>query len=122
MNYRACCEASGRAWREPNRRFGPIPGREKYLDLMTIASDDELTKITLRAEAKRSVGRQRFRLAVERGADSSSELISSEDRALIGRSPQADLVINDPFVSRMHCEVATEEGVYILRDLGSINR
>jgi DNA-binding NtrC family response regulator len=88
---------------------------------MTIASDDELTKVTLRAEARRSVARQRFRLAVERGADFSSELISSEDRALIGRSPQADLVINDPFVSRMHCEVAVEEDGYVLRDLGSKN-
>jgi DNA-binding NtrC family response regulator len=88
---------------------------------MMIVPDDELTKVTLRAEPKRSVGRQRFRLAVERGADSSSELISSEDRALIGRSPQADLVINDPFVSRIHCEVAAEEDGYILRDLGSKN-
>jgi len=88
---------------------------------MTIVSDDELTKVTLRAEARRGVARQRFRLAVERGADFSSELISSEDRALIGRSPQADLVINDPFVSRMHCEVAAEEDGYVLRDLGSKN-
>jgi len=88
---------------------------------MTIVPDDELTKVTLRAEAKRSVGRQRYRLCVERGADSSSELISSEDRALIGRSPQADLVINDPFVSRIHCEVAAEEDGYVLRDLGSKN-
>ena len=88
---------------------------------MTIPSDDELTKVTLRAEPKRSVGRQRFRLAVERGTDSSSELISSEERALIGRSPRADLVINDPFVSRIHCEVAAEEDGYVLRDLGSKN-
>jgi len=88
---------------------------------MMIAPDEELTKITLRAEARRRVERQRFRLLVERGADAGSDLISSEDRALIGRSPQADLVINDPFVSRIHCEVATEEGLYILRDLGSIN-
>src|SRR5882724_10160807 len=90
-------------------------------ELMTIVSDEELTKVALRAEAKRSVGRNRFRLAVERGTDSSAELISSEDRALIGRSPQADLVIDDPFVSRIHCEVAAEEDGYVLRDLGSKN-
>ncbi|HEY3669091.1 MAG TPA: sigma 54-interacting transcriptional regulator [Polyangiaceae bacterium] len=88
---------------------------------MTIASEDEPTKITLRAEPKRSVERQRFRLLVERGADAGTDLISSEDHVLIGRSPQANLVINDSFVSRMHCEVVAEKGGYILRDLGSIN-
>ena len=89
---------------------------------MTIAPEEELTTATLRAEPPRSAGRQHFRLSVERGPGlSPPKLLSSEDRALIGRSPKADLVLDDPFVSRIHCEVAAEDDGYVLRDLGSKN-
>src|SRR5258705_2641666 len=82
---------------------------------------EEQTKITVRREAKVAVARQRYRLAIERGAGPSTELISSEDRVIVGRSPQADLVVDDAFVSRIHCEIVAEQEGFVLRDLGSIN-
>src|SRR5262245_13999822 len=40
---------------------------------------------------------------------------------VVGTSPECDLVVADPRVSRRHCEIAlTAEGI-VLRDLGSKN-
>ena len=39
----------------------------------------------------------------------------------IGRSAQCDVTVNDPTVSRRHCEVYTQNGEAYLRDLGSSN-
>lgn len=40
---------------------------------------------------------------------------------VIGRSPQCDLVIDDPSVSRRHAEVYQQNGQYYVRDLNSRN-
>jgi two-component system, NtrC family, response regulator GlrR len=61
----------------------------------------------------------RFRLRIERGKGPRSELLSEEERVVIGRSAQADLVIEDDSVSLIHCEVCAEEEQLVLRDLGS---
>jgi two-component system, NtrC family, response regulator GlrR len=82
---------------------------------------EEQTKITVRREVRQSVGRQRYRLTLDGGAGGATELVSSEDRVIVGRSPQADLVVDDDFVSRIHCEIVAEPEGFILRDLGSKN-
>jgi DNA-binding NtrC family response regulator len=82
---------------------------------------EEQTKITVRRDARTSVVRQRYRLTVERGAGLLGELVTSEERVIIGRSPQADLVVDDQFVSRIHCEIVAEPEGYVLRDLSSKN-
>lgn len=41
--------------------------------------------------------------------------------ALIGRGHNADLVLNDPQVSRLHARLELREGVVHLEDLGSLN-
>jgi two-component system response regulator GlrR len=82
---------------------------------------DESTKITIRREARPAPGPQCFRIAVERGAGPKTVLSSSEERVLIGRSPQADLVVDDETVSRIHCEITAEQEGFVLRDLGSRN-
>jgi transcriptional regulator with PAS, ATPase and Fis domain len=46
---------------------------------------------------------------------------SQGERIAIGSHPRASLVIDDPTVSRFHCEVALEEGRIVIRDLGSLN-
>lgn len=38
---------------------------------------------------------------------------------LIGRAPEADLVLSQPFVSRRHAEIVREHGKLLLRDSGS---
>ncbi len=42
-------------------------------------------------------------------------------RVVVGKSPEADLVVADVTVSRSHFEVVAEGGRYLLRDLGSTN-
>ena len=43
------------------------------------------------------------------------------DRALIGRSPDCDVFLDDVTVSRRHAELVREANVFTIRDLGSLN-
>ena len=43
------------------------------------------------------------------------------DRALIGRSPECDVFLDDVTVSRRHAELTKSGGAYSIRDLGSLN-
>ena len=43
------------------------------------------------------------------------------DRALIGRSPECDVFLDDVTVSRRHAELTREGSVFTIRDLGSLN-
>ena len=52
--------------------------------------------------------------------DGRSELLGSAG-ATLGRSREADIVIDDPNVSRKHAEVRPSGGSWIVRDLGSTN-
>jgi two-component system response regulator GlrR len=88
---------------------------------MTLPASEELTKINIRAEPVVAVQRRRFRLRLERGAGPRTDLTSGEERIIIGRGPQADLVIDDEAVSRIHCEIVWEGDSLVLRDLGSKN-
>lgn len=38
---------------------------------------------------------------------------------VVGRSPQADIVLSDRWVSRRHCEIDLCDGCLVVRDLGS---
>jgi pSer/pThr/pTyr-binding forkhead associated (FHA) protein len=39
----------------------------------------------------------------------------------IGRTPEADIILDDEKVSRMHCEVRLWDGEYVVKDLKSRN-
>jgi ABC transport system ATP-binding/permease protein len=43
----------------------------------------------------------------------------SQESVVIGRSTEADLVLSHPEVSRRHCRIVTQEGVFLIEDLGS---
>ena len=43
------------------------------------------------------------------------------DALVIGSSPDADIVVADPRVSRRHCELVISESGLLVRDLGSKN-
>ena len=45
----------------------------------------------------------------------------SQDRTVVGKSPEVDLPIADLTVSRQHFEVLHESGRYLVKDLGSTN-
>ena len=52
--------------------------------------------------------------------DGRTELLGSAG-AVLGRSREADVVVDDPNVSRRHAEVRPSGGSWIVRDLGSTN-
>jgi hypothetical protein len=61
-------------------------------------------------------------LVVTRGATAGSRYALSSATTSIGRHPESDVFLDDVTVSRRHAEVArTPEGLYLLRDVGSLN-
>jgi transcriptional regulator with GAF, ATPase, and Fis domain len=64
---------------------------------------------------------RKLRLVVVAGPDKGAQLVSAGQRVLIGTQPPADLVLADPKVSRLHCEIAIGDGRVVIRDEGSLN-
>ncbi len=57
-----------------------------------------------------------------RNAEGSNEIIQlSGNEVTIGRSPEADIVIRDEKVSRIHASVILWAGDFVIKDLGSRN-
>jgi phosphoserine phosphatase RsbU/P len=62
-----------------------------------------------------------IRLVVTAGKQPPRPVDLPADRATIGRSPRADLTLDDPFASRLHAELRGEGSVCWVSDLGSSN-
>ncbi|EEH63355.1 FHA domain protein [Gleimia coleocanis DSM 15436] len=60
-------------------------------------------------------------LIVQRGPNSGARFLLDSDQIVAGRSPQADIFLDDVTVSRKHCEFRVHEGGFAVRDLGSLN-
>lgn len=64
---------------------------------------------------------RRFRITVLKGPKTGHSWESGTDRCSIGSHPSNDLVIQDPTVSRFHCEVQIAKKGARIRDLDSLN-
>ena len=64
---------------------------------------------------------RRVRLEVESGTDKGQVFSSTGELLTVGTHASADVVLQDPAVSRFHCELALGEHAVVLRDLGSKN-
>ena len=60
-------------------------------------------------------------LRITDGKSVGNEFIFSQEVVRIGRLPESDLVLYDTGVSRAHCEILIDDGIYTLRDIGSSN-
>ena len=60
-------------------------------------------------------------LIVEKGMSDVSVVPLSEPPYVFGKSTQVDVVVDNPFVSRLHCEIVHQKGTLVIRDLGSKN-
>src|SRR5437870_4786597 len=76
---------------------------------------------TVRANQRDKLVVTRFRLVVTAGPDKGKELTSSGAAIVIGTQPPADLVLTDPKVSRLHCEIEIRNKRAVIRDDGSTN-
>jgi two-component system, NtrC family, response regulator GlrR len=63
----------------------------------------------------------RFRLTLTRGAGAGRNFTSSVERTVIGTQEHVDLRLEDPTVSRFHCEIVARGDRFVVRDLGSRN-
>ncbi|MDQ3335125.1 MAG: sigma 54-interacting transcriptional regulator [Myxococcota bacterium] len=64
---------------------------------------------------------RRFRVTVVAGTAAGATWQAAAERCAIGSHPSNDLAIDDPTVSRFHCELAIAGSVVHVRDLGSRN-
>jgi len=64
---------------------------------------------------------RRFRLTVVEGPKAGVTWESRSDRCSVGFHPSNDLVVEDPTVSRFHCEVRIADDGAHVRDLDSRN-
>jgi two-component system, NtrC family, response regulator GlrR len=64
---------------------------------------------------------RRFRLSAIEGPGKGISRESTADRLTVGSHALNDLVIDDPTVSRFHCEIRVEDGAAVVTDLRSKN-
>jgi two-component system response regulator GlrR len=84
----------------------------------------DATRPEPRAQRRSSLTVDRFRLrsASPASPEDAIDFVSSSPRIVIGRHERCDLVLaRDPSASSFHCEIAIEQGVATIRDLGSLN-
>jgi len=91
-------------------RAEPSQGEEGHT--MVYSTSDRISEPLREPDPRRPTARLRV--------GGRSELLGSEG-ATLGRSRDADIVLDDPNVSRKHAEVRPSGGSWIVRDLGSTN-
>ena len=60
-------------------------------------------------------------LVVQRGPSAGARFLLDADRTVAGRSPDADIFLDDVTVSRKHVEFVREGEGFVVRDVGSLN-
>lgn len=60
-------------------------------------------------------------LIMQRGPSAGARFLLDDDRTVAGRSPDADIFLDDVTVSRKHVEFVREGGGFVVRDVGSLN-
>ncbi|MGH3658742.1 MAG: FHA domain-containing protein [Micromonosporaceae bacterium] len=60
-------------------------------------------------------------LVVKRGPNAGSRFLLDSDLTTAGRHPESDIFLDDVTVSRRHVEFYRRDGVFSVRDVGSLN-
>lgn len=60
-------------------------------------------------------------LVVQRGPSAGARFLLDAERTVAGRSPDADIFLDDVTVSRKHVEFVREGDSFVVRDVGSLN-
>lgn len=60
-------------------------------------------------------------LVVKRGPNAGARFLLDNDVTRAGRHPESDIFLDDITVSRRHAEFVRGDGVYTVRDVGSLN-
>jgi transcriptional regulator with PAS, ATPase and Fis domain len=84
-------------------------------------TDDPRTTEALPGSAPRHVLVRECRLTITGGEHTGRVHAFAAERLVVGADARADLVIDDPTLSKFHCELRIVDGVTFVRDLGSRN-
>ncbi len=88
------------------------------------AEPESLAPIGLNAEEVAAVSalpRTSALLIMQRGPSSGARFLLDAERTVAGRSPSADIFLDDVTVSRKHAEFVRELDDFVVRDVGSLN-
>ncbi|WP_425953608.1 FHA domain-containing protein [Xylanimonas sp. McL0601] len=88
------------------------------------AAEEQVPRLPLTSEDAAAVGalpRHSALLVVQRGAGVGERFLLDSDRAVAGRSEQADIFLDDVTVSRKHAEFVRDGDRFVVRDIGSLN-
>ncbi|WP_454048648.1 FHA domain-containing protein [Cellulomonas sp. Marseille-Q8402] len=73
------------------------------------------------AAAVQALPRTSALLVMQRGPSSGARFLLDAERTVAGRSPNADIFLDDVTVSRKHAEFVRELDDFLVRDIGSLN-
>jgi pSer/pThr/pTyr-binding forkhead associated (FHA) protein len=97
-------------------RCGALLGRETVDETTLSLGPDEIEAASLADNIDGPA------LVVRSGGGRAGESFEAiGDHALIGRSPECDVFLDDVTVSRRHAELTRDGKVFTIRDLGSLN-
>jgi hypothetical protein len=97
-------------------RCGALLGRETVDEATMSLGPEEIEEASLANDIDGPA------LVVRSGGGRAGESFEAiGDRALIGRSPECDVFLDDVTVSRRHAELTRDGKIFTIRDLGSLN-
>jgi transcriptional regulator with GAF, ATPase, and Fis domain len=105
-----------RAYRDDRRR-GALP----FLSGCAAKADEKRVFPLLVAERKVELGRLEIQCEIVAGKPGDQTHVLEGDVCRIGSHPSNDLVLDDPTISRFHCRLARENGVWRVLDTESRN-
>jgi len=73
------------------------------------------------AAAVQALPRTSALLVMQRGPSAGARFLLDAERTVAGRSPSADIFLDDVTVSRKHAEFVRELDDFVVRDIGSLN-
>ena len=105
-----------------NQPFDPTA--TSIFGLAPVTEDVEDAPVALSArdrEAVEALPAGSALLIVQRGPNTGARFLLDPEVTNAGRSPKADIFLDDVTVSRKHCQFIASNGGHIVRDSGSLN-
>ncbi|MBC7289757.1 MAG: FHA domain-containing protein [Actinotalea sp.] len=89
-----------------------------------VPMEPDVSPVGLSAEEKAAVAAlpsTSALLIMQRGPSAGARFLLDSDRTVAGRSPDADIFLDDVTVSRKHVEFVRDPAGFVVRDVGSLN-
>ncbi len=83
--------------------------------------DDDTKRVNSAQELSEIPPKYAVSIVVRKGNKKGAEYSITNSRTVIGRGTGADIIIDDPTVSRIHAAIEFCKNKFILKDLGSTN-